>query len=87
MWVLRQLSPPLHTYTTGGIIWWLRCLSLAMDGGLSYLAGIKQEQLLFSKLLQCWVLCCTCHTSSHGILQQPHEVGGLLLGMLYGLGN
>lgn len=28
-----------------------RCLSLAMDGGLSYLAGFKQEQLLFSKLL------------------------------------
>lgn len=34
-----------------------RCLSLAMDGGLSYLARFKQEQLLFSKLLQSWVLC------------------------------
>lgn len=26
MWVLGQSSPPLHTYTTGGIIWWLEVL-------------------------------------------------------------
>lgn len=26
MWVLGQLSPLLHTYTTGGIIWWLEVL-------------------------------------------------------------
>lgn len=26
MWVLGQLSPLLHTYTTGGNIWWLEVL-------------------------------------------------------------